>query len=202
MAGNLPQSSVYAGDGFAPRGEATVNYSERGYDEEQFNEHSEDSELSAPFANDDPSKTVDSIASRANDWREPSRRSEERYVLAIRQWLDSLQPFQRERARKILHDAHPGLRALRIAIREKKAQLAAISFNRNTRPDTLPRLGQELQSLREALRGKLKDVGDRLRIEAGVPMGPLGGDGFWLAPPDEKDDRSSIQPFGRQPHLG
>lgn len=140
-------------------------------------------ELLNPRINQTPEKTVNSLAARANDWREPSYRSEERYVMAIRQWLDSLAPFQRERASKILREAHPGMRALRVAIRDKKTQLATLNFDRDTRPDTLPRLGQELQELRAELRARLKKVGDRLKFEAGVPMGPLGGDGFWLAPP-------------------
>lgn len=130
-----------------------------------------------------PNQTVDGLSAKANDWNEPSQHSEMRYIYAIRQWLNSLATHEQNIARKILREAHPRMRALRIAIREKKSQLAAISFDKHTRPETLPKLGQELQALRSALRNELKHVDRRLREEAGIPMGPLGGDGFWLAPP-------------------
>lgn len=132
-----------------------------------------------------PDEKIGNLSSRANDWREPSQNSEEIYVGAIRQWLAGLDPDQRARARLILRDAHPTMYSLRLAIRDKKAELAALSFDKNTPPETLPRLGQELQALRKSLRAELEKVSDRLKREAGVTMGPLGGDGFWLAPPRE-----------------
>lgn len=132
-----------------------------------------------------PAATGDHLAAKSNDWREPSRKSEEKYVSAIRDWLESLKPFQRERARQILREAHPTMRALRTAIREKKLQLASMSFDHDTNPEILPRLGQELEALRRTLRTKLDALGKRLRYEAGVSMGPLEGDGFWLAPQKE-----------------
>lgn len=130
-----------------------------------------------------PEKTVDLLAARADDWQEPSRKSEEIYVLAIRRWLDTLPPPQREITTKILREAHPALKNLRAAIREKKAELASLSFSSDTRPETLPRLGQELQTLRASLRAELEKLNRRLKSEAGARMGPLGGDGFWLPPP-------------------
>ena len=133
-----------------------------------------------------PEKTVDLLAAKANNWREPSQRSEEIYVQAIRDWLDSLPPRERDLTRRILREVHPAMSSLREAIRDKKAELASLSFSSDTRPETLPRLGQELQSLRRSLRDELEKLGERLRIEAGVKMGPLGGDGFWLAPPPAK----------------
>lgn len=141
-----------------------------------------------------PGETVDDLSSRANEWSEPSQHSEVRYVYAIRKWLNSLAPVEQATARKILREAHPRMRALRVAIREKKSQLAAISFDRHTRPETLPRLGQELQALRAALRKELKVVDQRLRNEAGVETGPLGGDGFWLAPPSEQSEPNISPP--------
>lgn len=119
-----------------------------------------------------------------NVMKEPTRESEMRYVEAIRKWLDSLPAFQQEKARKILKDAHPKLHALREGIREKKSELVSLSFDRNTPPETLPRLGQELQDLRDQLKANLKAVEKRLNIEAGVAMGPLAGDGLWLATPE------------------
>lgn len=129
-----------------------------------------------------PRETVDGLSARAKDWREPSRESEEKYVEAIRLWLDSLEPFKRERARAILREAHPYLEDLREAIRDKKAQLAALSFDRGTSPETLPRLGMELQKLKASLRDRLKQVTNRLRFEAGVDTGPMQSDSFWLSP--------------------
>lgn len=118
-----------------------------------------------------------------NALQEPTRESEARYVDAIRDWLAKLPDFQREKARKILKEAHPALHDLRSRIREKKGELVSLSFDRNTPPETLPRLGQELQELRDELKSRLKDVEKRLNYEAGVVMGPLGGDGLWLSTP-------------------
>lgn len=123
-----------------------------------------------------------------NSLQEPTRESEARYVDAIRDWLDQLPGFQREKARKILKDAHPVMHDLRNRIREKKRELVSLSFDRNTPPETLPRLGQELQDLRDQLKARLKEVENRLYYEAGVAIGPLGGDGFWLSTPRGADD--------------
>lgn len=120
------------------------------------------------------------------DTHDVSPEREERYTRSVREWLDSLPPAQQEQARKILREAHPGLHELRVRIREKKAELAGLRFNSATPPDTLPRLGQELQRLRAQLRRRLHTINESLRNEAGVQMGPLGEDGLWLTPlPDD-----------------
>lgn len=131
-----------------------------------------------------PEEVVESLDAKTSNWQEPSEFSEERYVLAIRNWLDDMDPQQRKIAYKILHEAHTDMRSLRIAIREKKKELATMSFNRHTTPEALPRLGQELQVLRKTLRNKLEKISMRLTQEAGVSMGPLDGDAFWLLPQD------------------
>lgn len=130
-----------------------------------------------------PGQTVDNLAARANDWTEPSKSSEAQYVLAVQSWLKSLAPERREAARRIMLDAHPVLHDLREAIRDKKAQLAAIRFDRDTRPETLPRMGLELQKLRAALHTELSSLKERISREVGVDMGPLGKDTFWLSLP-------------------
>ena len=117
------------------------------------------------------------------DEQEPSEESERHYRAAINKWLDSLPEEQGERARKILREVHPEFHALRKAIREKKSELIALSFDRNTPPETLPRLGQQLLDLREKLAGRLKEVEKRLHDEAGIALGPLAGEGFWLSTP-------------------
>lgn len=131
-----------------------------------------------------PEETVNGISARANDWTEPSLASENQYVAAVRNWLQTLEPGRRETARKIMRDAHPALSGLRKAIRDKKAQLANISFGRDTQPETLPRLGVELQKLRAALHAELSQLKKRLAREAGVDMGPLARDTFWLSLPN------------------
>lgn len=117
------------------------------------------------------------------DEQEPSEESERHYVAAITGWLNTLPKEKGEQARKILREVHPEFHALRKAIREKKSELIALSFDRNTPPETLPRLGQELLDLREKLAGRLKEVEKRLNTEAGVALGPLAGEGFWLSTP-------------------
>ncbi|MBD5641216.1 MAG: periplasmic heavy metal sensor [Desulfovibrio sp.] len=131
-----------------------------------------------------PQDTVEGLHSRANEPQEPSRESEERYVEAIRTWLDTLEPVQQEKARQIMREAHPGLQALRDAIRAKKSQLAAISFDRGMPPETLPRLGMELQKLRASLNRELEKVNEKLRYEAGIRMDTSNHDTFWLFPPE------------------
>lgn len=112
-----------------------------------------------------------------------SSEREKRYVKSVRDWLAGLEPLQRERARAILREAHPAIHDLRVQIREKKAELEDLRFDSSTPPDALPRLGRELQQLRRQLRERLRIVSERLRSEAGISMGPLDGDGFWLTPP-------------------
>lgn len=131
-----------------------------------------------------PEQTVDSLAAKSSDWQEPSRKSEEEYKQAIRSWLDQMPTPQRERTYEILHEAHPEIHALRIAIRNKKKELANLSFNRHTSPEMLPRLGQELQALRKILYSRLETINKRLQSEVGITMGPLEGDAFWLNPQD------------------
>lgn len=154
-----------------------------------------DNGLISPKPIEKPKKAVDTISSKANEWHEPSQESEEIYIQAIRQWLSSLPPQKRIITRKILKDAHPVMHSLRMAIREKKAQLSSLSFDSNTLPETLPRLGLELQKLKHTLKLELAKLGNRLKNEADVQMGPLGGDGFWLAPPANKANKSTFHPF-------
>lgn len=115
--------------------------------------------------------------------QEPSEESERLYMSAIAKWLEGLSPDQAARARAVIAEVHPELSAMRAAIRDKKNQLVHLSFGRDTPPETLPRLGQELQELRDKLAARLKDVEQRLKTEAGVSLETSDKDGFWLSPP-------------------
>lgn len=128
-------------------------------------------------------ETLADLNSRAQERTEPSAESEQRYVKAIRSWLDSLDPERRERARQIMREAHSGLHELREAIRFKKQELASISFNRGMNPETLPRLGMELQSLRADLGQQLRKISERLKNEAGIDLDGSDSPSFWFVPP-------------------
>lgn len=134
----------------------------------------------------EPAESVEivapSIPDKTLENRDLNLSTENEYVEQIRDWLKSLQPLPQARARQILREAHPGLHDLRKAIYDKKAELASLSYDSKTEPEALPRLGQELQLLRRALRAELEKINQRLHTEAGVNMGPLGGEGFWLQP--------------------
>lgn len=136
-----------------------------------------------------PSQMVDRLDAKSSDWQEPSKQSEERYKKAILQWLSDMQPRQRELAYKILKDAHPEMHNIRMAIRDKKRELANLSFNMHTTPEALPRLGQELQNLRKKLHSGLELISERLREEVGVSLGPLERDSFWLQPLDIENSK-------------
>ena len=116
------------------------------------------------------------------DAHDLSPEREAHYTRAVRRWLDTLPAVQREQARKILREAHPDVHALRVRIREKKAELEGLRFDSSTPPDTLPRIGLEIQVLRHRLRQRLQEISAQLRTEVGVPMGPVGEEGFWLNP--------------------
>lgn len=116
------------------------------------------------------------------DWHESGYATEKGYLKALGCCLENLMPFQRDRARQIIKEAEPAVHNLHAAIRSKKMELAELSFDRNTSPFTLPRLGMELQDLRSSLKNKLEALSNRLFFEAGVKVGPIEEDGFWLIP--------------------
>ncbi|MDE7242290.1 hypothetical protein [Desulfovibrio sp.] len=116
------------------------------------------------------------------DGHDLSPEREGRYTRSVIQWLQTLPPRQRQQARKILQEAHPDVHVLRVRIRETKARLEGLAFDSDTPTDTLPRLGLELQMLRNRLRKRLQEISDQLRTEVGVPMGPIAEEGYWLNP--------------------
>ncbi|MBD5558189.1 MAG: hypothetical protein HDQ92_06520 [Desulfovibrio sp.] len=116
------------------------------------------------------------------DGHDLSPEREGRYTRSVIRWLETLPARQRQQARKILQEAHPGVHVLRVRIRETKARLERLAFDSDTPTDTLPRLGLELQMLRNRLRKRLQEITDQLRTEVGVPMGSIAEEGYWLNP--------------------
>ncbi len=108
------------------------------------------------------------------------------------EWLEQLSPTQQVKARIIIDEARPRVRELRARIREKKAELESLNYDQETSPATLPRLGRELQMLRDELRATLLEVDKRMLREMGISLGPpmsrgcrMGHAG--IVPTDESD---------------
>lgn len=86
----------------------------------------------------------------------------------VEEWLSGLPPEQGARARAILDEERPAIQELRARIHAKMDELDSLSYNANTPSDALPRLGWELQTLRDELRARYRHVRQRLLDEAGV----------------------------------
>lgn len=85
-------------------------------------------------------------------------------------WLRGLPPWQQVKAQAVVDAYSPRIQDLRRRITGKKAELARLRYSQSSDPDSLPRLGRELQDLRDELRGLLMEAGRRLEAEAGVPL--------------------------------
>ncbi len=88
------------------------------------------------------------------------------------EWMQSLSPVQQARAKSILAEARPRIKELRKRIQNKMVELESLNYDRATSPETLPRLGRELQLLRDELRAELLYMDDRMLREVGVSLGP------------------------------
>ena len=86
----------------------------------------------------------------------------------VEEWLADLPAEQRERVRTILEEERPVIEELRERIHAKMDELDRLSYNANTPSDALPRLGWELQMLRDSLRSQYRRVRERLQVEVGV----------------------------------
>lgn len=93
------------------------------------------------------------------------------HAAGIKAWLQHLSPAQRAQAIAIIDEYSPRVNDLRRRILQKKNELAQLSYNQNTSPETLPRLGHELQQLRDELRTLLQRADQRMCAEVGVPLG-------------------------------
>ncbi len=92
-------------------------------------------------------------------------------AVAMKNWLQQLTPQQRLKAQTVIDEYSPRILELRKRITQKKAELAHLSYNQTTSPDTLPRLGQELQMLRDELQTLLMRADQRMCAEVGIPLG-------------------------------
>lgn len=86
----------------------------------------------------------------------------------MEEWLSELPEEQRERVRAILDEERPAIEDLRARIHAKMDELDSLSYSANTPSDALPRLGWELQTLRESLHSRYRRVRERLQSEVGV----------------------------------
>lgn len=83
-------------------------------------------------------------------------------------WLAGLAPDQRRRARVILEEERPSIQDLHYQIRCKMQELESLNYDNDIHPDALPRLGWELQKLRDQLYAAYLRVHERMRREVGV----------------------------------
>ena len=77
-------------------------------------------------------------------------------------WLAALPDAKRKLATATLMRAEPRLLALQNQIRQKMTELRALRYDKSCSPETLPRLGRELISLRDALKKELARLQNEL----------------------------------------
>lgn len=83
------------------------------------------------------------------------------------QWEGKLKPEQHEKAEQILAEVRPKLNALRQEMTEKMQELKALSYNNQTDPEDLAKLGRQLQQQRDELLQALRALDTRLQAEVG-----------------------------------
>lgn len=91
--------------------------------------------------------------------------------------LDYLPLSQRMEALIIVAEYRSKVRDLQQRICSKKSELEDLSYNSTTLPNTLARLGCELQTLRDELQALLIQADQHMRRELGIPLGTLVGRG-------------------------
>ncbi len=106
-------------------------------------------------------------------------------------------PEQRRKAELILAEARPRLHELRQQMRAKMVELQSFAYDNKTDPAVLPRLGRELQALRDSLRKELLELNDRLEKEVGVHLRIQRGRGcadLTQLPPSSVEAHPGVQP--------
>lgn len=109
----------------------------------------------------------------------------------LENWLNALSPTQRVKALTVLDDARPGITDLRRKIQDKKVQLQNLSYDRDTSPDTLSRLGRDLQILRDELRAAFSSLDERMRNEVGEALSPPKSRGCAMGHQGPPEDAAS-----------
>lgn len=100
--------------------------------------------------------------------------------IALEAWISRLPPDLQARARAVVAAHAPKLDGLHEGIRLKMGELVALRYDGETPPESLPRLGHELQELRDALHAEIIRMDEELRREIGVSPGPPPGRGCRL----------------------
>lgn len=85
-------------------------------------------------------------------------------------WLNELTEEQRKDVERIVAEARPRLYELRRQMRDKMVELKSFAYDQNTDPDVFPRLGRELQTLRDALHKEIQALDQRIEDEVGVSV--------------------------------
>lgn len=88
-----------------------------------------------------------------------------------------ISPEQQAIADTIMDEARPRIQELHQKLHDKMMELKTFSYDKDTDPEVLPRLGRELQALRDALRAELQVLDTRLEQEAGFNVRPRSGRG-------------------------
>ena len=100
--------------------------------------------------------------------------------IALEAWISRLPPDLQGKARAVVAAHAPRLDGLHEGIRLKMGELVALRYDGETPPESLPRLGHELQELRDALHAEIIRMDEELRREIGVSPGPPPGRGCRL----------------------
>lgn len=82
-------------------------------------------------------------------------------------WEGSLSPEQHEKAEIILAETRPQLSRLRAEMQTKMQELKSLSYNNQSDPEDLARLGRDLQQQRDQLLKELRGLDKRLQEEVG-----------------------------------
>ena len=100
--------------------------------------------------------------------------------IALEAWISRLPADLQGRARAVVAAHARSLDSLHEGMRLKMDELVALRYDGETPPESLPRLGHELQELRDALRAEIIIMDEELRREIGVSPGPPPGRGCRL----------------------
>ncbi len=91
--------------------------------------------------------------------------------------IDTLPSDRKEKAIGIVQESLPGLQDIDRRINMKMDELKEITYSTSADADALPRLGMDLQKLRNELANALMQINIRLHNEAGVPLQKPAGRG-------------------------